>query len=951
MVAQQASDSLMTIGPAVVHCLVRKLEEAETNNKTRARILLVIEGIGPDAKAAIPTILWILRETHEERDYNVRTSAVRALIAFGAESATAVPLLDSLLINGKGSYLRALSARALGSVGEDAREAVPSLFSVMMLDTDQDVGVQAEYALSDVGIGALPFIISVLQDSSENTHVLYEISYILLRMGRDAQGASQAAAKIAANRALPGWLRANYIHMLGNLGEKAQFTISQLIEGMREQDREVMWASRDALAKVGSSAVDELIPVLQDTTEALEVRKGSAYALGEMKGEATAAVPSLVSELKEFLACQEYTHIGGDSLWIYLENWEVIQEIVVALGKIGAPAKEAIPVIWEARNSACTNVRDSSIKALVRLAESLQEARDTEYLDTLSSILVALVHDFPSSPILPSYHSTWINEEIGRLRRAVVALQVMREHEKPDWLTTLLNSEYGDYIRIGFIIIIVYLVFLVVCGFLLLFRPLALLGLFNGLRKVTDLPVSKWLIPFILLQRVFQYHSRVLQAWVEAHIDTARKQFESKQIVSERRVYVPLPVSLNGSPLISLGSRELGRVFAQKPTRLVIWGEGGAGKTSLALQIAKAGMSQDASQRAIDEHLTIPILLDDDPNLEQGAPNTAFLQAVRGELKSMVCSKNPIDLNLTVELMRKSFLLVLVDHFSELSNRSRQALNVKNPDFPANALIITSRMHESLSGVQKFSLVPQRVHGKHLTDFVDSYLRALQQRQSFSDDEYLDHCLRLTKMVGERSITPLLAKLYVDQMVARKAGKRDEDLPQDIPELMLRYVSLINTTTNTGQIDDRKLLAVLKVAAWHCVKDSLQLGNGKFEAIVKELSNVNDGETILKSSAEQLKLIRLFGVRKNFVRFELDPLAEYLAAWYVVEHYSNNEPSWTSFLSQADALNLGNLHAGEFLAAVWDCCTTHGPEFNVPESVTAELKRRLSPPATSSPDS
>ncbi|WP_448272457.1 hypothetical protein [Nostoc sp. DSM 114160] len=52
-----------------------------------------------------------------------------------------------------------------------------------------------------------------------------------------------------------------------------------------------------------------------------------------------------------------------------------------------------------------------------------------------------------------------------------------------------------------------------------------------------------------------------------------------------------------------------------------------------------------------------------------------------------------------------------------------------------------------------------------------------------------------------------------------------------------------------------------------------------------------------------MHLIQTIGSAKDRIRFCLDPLAEYLAGWYLIELYGNNDGKWRShFFKKADDL-------------------------------------------------
>ena len=107
------------------------------------------------------------------------------------------------------------------------------------------------------------------------------------------------------------------------------------------------------------------------------------------------------------------------------------------------------------------------------------------------------------------------------------------------------------------------------------------------------------------------YHPRVLEAWVDRHIPSVRETFQKKSIVRERTIQIPVPVVLDGAVIADPTGEHLRSTFATKRCCLLIWGEGGAGKTSLACQMARWAMAEHETD-CLCEHRMLPVL--DEPD-------------------------------------------------------------------------------------------------------------------------------------------------------------------------------------------------------------------------------------------------------------------------------------------------------------------------------------------------
>lgn len=63
-------------------------------------------------------------------------------------------------------------------------------------------------------------------------------------------------------------------------------------------------------------------------------------------------------------------------------------------------------------------------------------------------------------------------------------------------------------------------------------------------------------------------------------------------------------------------------------------------------------------------------------------------------------------------------------------------------------------------------------------------------RERFSDDDLEPTQRQLRRMVGDKPITPLLALLFIDDVIAKMDGQGV--LAASVPELMLGYVNRIS---------------------------------------------------------------------------------------------------------------------------------------------------------------
>jgi len=427
-------------------------------------------------------------------------------------------------------------------------------------------------------------------------------------------------------------------------------------------------------------------------------------------------------------------------------------------------------------------------------------------------------------------------------------------------------------------------------------RPLWLYRINEALKPYTDFALPKELggikIPlrYVLLVGFFHYSHRVLNTWVTQHLMTAREEFQRKTTVSDRAVHIPLPVSLDGHEISHLTVEQVRPTFNQSRACLLIWGEGGVGKTSMACQVARWAMADMPSERLCAQHPMLPVLIEQALELKDKEHPHPFTDALRGELQALTHAEDPIPEEFVLQLLRRRRVLVIVDHFSEMPDATRQEIRPGQPEFPANALVITSRLEKPLGGVSPTTVNPLRIQGQWqvLASFLEDYLTARGKRDRFDSAEFFEYCRRLSLVVGTRDITVLLAKLYAELMIAAKEGNTNESLPETIPDLMLSYVNEVNRGIESHKQDDRLVHRVAKIMAWECLKRTYRPTPAPRQNVLAALTGEQDAEVMLTYLENRLRLIQTWGAGRNEICFTLDPLAEYLAGLHVLDQYGDN---------------------------------------------------------------
>jgi HEAT repeat protein len=862
------------------------LTSRKATTAQRLEAIARLAELGPQGQMGVNALLKALR--HD--DFNVRLAAVKALSAIGVKSQ-AVSELKPLLKDSKES-VRLATVELFVKLGPEARSAVPDLIGALG-DARPSVQKQAILALQEIGQDAhrsIPDLINLLKPNEAKA------------------------------------VRMQAVKTLGQFGRASRSAVAPLINLLDGDDEELRVVAMIALGEIGPEA-QAAVPALQRQLKQSNHshRAFAARALGEIGEPASKAISVLTETLAD-------------------DNTGVRQAVAVALGKIGAESRSALPKLVENLQESNRDVKLSTATAIAQIAENLQ---DKSIHIKRSALREAIIELEKALKIVEVPNAGFDEDTQGAVRRSLKALQGERdrrplervgEWSKRNWIVTAMLI-YGT---------VTPLFWLIILGW----KPLWVLKVNDTLQPYTDfeipLPTGNSLrIPlrFVLFLGWFRHHPRVLDAWVEQQIPIARYAFTQKSTVRDRQVYIPIPVVLDGKVIPEVGSPNLQTTFGDGRQCLSIWGEGGSGKTSLACHLAKWAMSSRKSQR-LAKHKMLPILIEQELDFRVPANRDPFREAIRGQLQALVDSSHPLSDDFLDRLLRLRRILVIVDHLSEMSPESRAAIRPGHPDFPANALIVTSRAEEALDRVPKTVIKPLRIEGNRLSSFLEAYLIKCQKRDLFTDAEYFDACSQLSKMVGQRNVTVLLAKLYAEQMIAIKSGVNDGHLPDNIPSLMLSYLNELNRDHHHHEPDNRRIHQLTKIIAWECLKQTYRPAPAKRQTLIVTLQRelrVDEAQAIawLNHLENRLRIIHTVGPAQDQICFALDPLAECLAALHWVEYYGHDVTAWNQWFMQADRMPGNPDSIQGFLLAMRDCCLHRTVDLEIPEFVIDELGRRV----------
>lgn len=815
----------------------------------------------------------------------------RAILDLAASGKSAAPKLSAVLVDGDPDVRRG-AAYALGEIRPDDRETILQLANLLS-DPNRAVRVEAAHALGKIGQAAAPAVPHLLKALKDKDPLVRRMAAQSLgEIGADPPQVIQELMVLRSD-ADPEVRRAaiNAIEKF-DPGDALPF-LTRVIEQLKDQDAD----SREAAARIVGSigydagpATNELTPLLKD--KEFRVRLAAAQALGKIGPRAANSVPALANAL-------------GDS------EYPVRAHAAKALGEIGAASKEAVPRLTMLLKDPDRDVRTFAAKALAQIASELARARDINAIDDLKSAVEAL-------PLTPDSDLARHREEISK---EIQTLEAIRS-EQTLW-QRLRNYAGNNPIKFSIMAFCVLLIGSTLALFQ--FSPIRLLRLNESLTGIGDFTVSlKGVTKTVSLRHLlffglFHYRPRLLDAWVSHNAVQARKAFARKKIVAEREIYVPLPLALDGKEIQTLRADDLQQLFSDKLACLLILGEGGAGKTSLACLLGKWAMDDKQGGRLCTDHMMLPVIIKDDIPLGPEAGEERFLDEIGNQVKGIINEDRAPSRGLLKGLLRRRRIVLLVDGHSEMRDELYKVIMGNIQGVPANALVFTGRADKVPSSLTGSTIKPLGISKDKLLDFIVPYLGARGKRGLLTDDQVNEGAHHLLEIVGGRDITPLLAKLYIELLIERQEKSPSKELPRNIPELMIGYVRAIYEQSAPFPEGPSAVIEAAKLIAWESVKRTYSPVPVKRVNAQRVLGRGENSEGLLNYLEAQLKIIQPTGSDQSRVRFVFEPLAEYLAGVYCVNKYGTDEERWQDFFKGARVQKGAPESIREFLSAVKDC--------------------------------
>ena len=467
---------------------------------------------------------------------------------------------------------------------------------------------------------------------------------------------------------------------------------------------------------------------------------------------------------------------------------------------------------------------------------------------------------------------------------------------------------------------------------------------------------------------------------VEALLPKVKTNFEARRRHEQKHIHVPLKATIRPADWQQQQEEDpparepqpkdfVDLVSANDSQLLFIWEEGGAGKTSLAYEIASWGL-----EGLLADYPLLPYFLDFS-NYDLALPSL-HVQILR-YFKKYKRDMKEDDLE---KLLSNKRVLLIVDHFSELTDDQRRWVIRELPN--CDLALVTSRLkgYNEKFSVEDWSVTeirPQRLQDKDLFDFFKQYLQRRHDHGEAGCEVVLEpEDITLTRhklehMVGHKPVTVLLAWLVIDRAIKHigKRGTGPEEgpvdlMPSSVPALMEDYVrescgfkaitSKQDPHLQTPNHDPTIILAFLKALALESHRQNETYSPQNFDKKLADraleiakrswsgpkVSLPLRGDDLIGVLNKELTLITCIDSHRGAATFRisLDPLADYLAALAQKERWLSSgvdEAHYQQLRGWLDKL-LGRRERGKqeddveieavdnmrgFLAACRDCYT------------------------------
>lgn len=265
----RAQEALQSVNREVSTSLSKLIETIRSGSfKDSFSALEAIAVVGPEARAAVPVLIEKLNQSsltnlpgHVAKStlsstalLNVRRNAAEALAEIGPEARAAVPALVGVLRQ-RGDYYLDPYFRALGRIGPDASDAIPALKEILQ-DGNPGARLAAARALAKIDPREarvfLPVLTEFQKDSQPRFHLSASVALWELKL--EADSPVPALMELLKQ---PGEAYTT-TELLGDLGPAARESIPSLEKVLRHESISYRRRAANAIRKIDPEAWDRI---------------------------------------------------------------------------------------------------------------------------------------------------------------------------------------------------------------------------------------------------------------------------------------------------------------------------------------------------------------------------------------------------------------------------------------------------------------------------------------------------------------------------------------------------------------------------------------------------------------------------------------------------------------------------------------------------------------------
>jgi photosystem II stability/assembly factor-like uncharacterized protein len=437
------------------------------------------------------------------------------------------------------------------------------------------------------------------------------------------------------------------------------------------------------------------------------------------------------------------------------------------------------------------------------------------------------------------------------------------------------------------------------------------------------------------VRQEFLEQDDVLDAWIFRRLTAANAALDQLLLYRARRTYIPFPIRIGdaeiGETVDKPGPINFAKILERDRAIFAIVGGGGCGKTTLACALARWALSKDTAPR-LGIRPMIPVIVAEDTEDLAGT--------VTAILKRMLGGEEELAPDIVNALLKRKRILVIIDALSERSTETQRHIEqLYGSDTSVNALIVTTRREPDFGPVERTLVYPLPLDLRLLIPFIMEHLQRQQLAAHFSPQQQLILAQRILQIVeagGGLAVTPLLIILFVDAAVARAAHSSniEGELPINVPEVYLSYLERLNPTdvAAPNRVDHEEMQEAAFVLAQASLGSELVPTDFRRDDAVEKLERAGlvSGERFIDRLISNGIIQERIVANLRILRFQLDPVAEYLTAIANCRELGTNKASWRKKIAQITAMPGYPEDVRGFLTALTVCYTSYEDALKLP---------------------